>query len=193
MKKSTIIVLVIVAVVAIWGITGYNGLVNAEETVSNAWSNVESQYQRRADLIPNLVNTVKGYAEHEAQTLQAVTDARVRATQMNVNVEDLTPEKLLEYQKVQGELGTALGRLLAITEAYPELKANENFLELQAQLEGTENRIAVARQNFNETVKEYNTSIRKFPRNLLAGMFGFEKRPYFEAQEGAAVAPQVNF
>lgn len=193
MKKSTIIVLVIVAVVAIWGITGYNGLVNAEETVSNAWSNVESQYQRRADLIPNLVNTVKGYAEHEAQTLQAVTDARVRATQMNVNVEDLTPEKLLEYQKVQGELGTALGRLLAITEAYPELKANENFLELQAQLEGTENRISVARQNFNETVKEYNTSIRKFPRNLLAGMFGFEKRPYFEAQEGAAVAPQVNF
>lgn len=193
MKKSTIIVLVIVAVVAIWGITGYNGLVNAEETVSNAWSNVESQYQRRADLIPNLVNTVKGYAEHEAQTLQAVTDARVRATQMNVNVEDLTPEKLLEYQKVQGELGTALGRLLAITEAYPELKANENFLELQAQLEGTENRIAVARQNFNETVKEYNTSIRKFPRNLLAGMFGFEKRPYFEAQEGAADAPQVNF
>lgn len=193
MKKSTIIVLVIIAVVAIWGITGYNGLVNAEETVSNAWSNVESQYQRRADLIPNLVNTVKGYAEHEAQTLQAVTDARVRATQMNVNVEDLTPEKLLEYQKVQGELGTALGRLLAITEAYPELKANENFLELQAQLEGTENRIAVARQNFNETVKEYNTSIRKFPRNLLAGMFGFEKRPYFEAQEGAVVAPQVNF
>lgn len=193
MKKSTIIVLVIIAVVAIWGITGYNGLVNAEETVSNAWSNVESQYQRRADLIPNLVNTVKGYAEHEAQTLQAVTDARVRATQMNVNVEDLTPEKLLEYQKVQGELGTALGRLLAITEAYPELKANENFLELQAQLEGTENRIAVARQNFNETVKEYNTSIRKFPRNLLAGMFGFEKRPYFEAQEGAADAPQVNF
>lgn len=193
MKKSTIIVLVIIAAVAIWGITGYNGLVNAEETVSNAWSNVESQYQRRADLIPNLVNTVKGYAEHEAQTLQAVTDARVRATQMNVNLEDLTPEKLLEYQKVQGELGTALGRLLAITEAYPELKANENFLELQAQLEGTENRIAVARQNFNETVKEYNTSIRKFPRNLLAGMFGFEKRPYFEAQEGAAVAPQVNF
>lgn len=193
MKKSTIIVLVIIAAVAIWGITGYNGLVNAEETVSNAWSNVESQYQRRADLIPNLVNTVKGYAEHEAQTLQAVTDARVRATQMNVNVEDLTPEKLLEYQKVQGELGTALGRLLAITEAYPELKANENFLELQAQLEGTENRIAVARQNFNKTVKEYNTSIRKFPRNLLAGMFGFEKRPYFEAQEGAAVAPQVNF
>lgn len=193
MKKSTIIVLVIIAAVAIWGITGYNGLVNAEETVSNAWSNVESQYQRRADLIPNLVNTVKGYAEHEAQTLQAVTDARVRATQMNVNAEDLTPEKLLEYQKVQGELGTALGRLLAITEAYPELKANENFLELQAQLEGTENRIAVARQNFNETVKEYNTSIRKFPRNLLAGMFGFEKRPYFEAQEGAAVAPQVNF
>ncbi len=193
MKKSTIIILVIIAVVAIWGITGYNGLVNAEETVSNAWSNVESQYQRRADLVPNLVNTVKGYAAHEAQTLQAVTEARTRATQMNVNVENLTPEKLLEYQRAQGELGAALGRLLAITEAYPELKANENFLELQAQLEGTENRIAVARQNFNETVKEYNTSIRKFPRNLLAGMFGFEKRPYFEAQEGAADAPQVNF
>ena len=193
MKKSTIIILVVVAVVAVWAVTGYNGLVKADEAVSNAWSNVENQYQRRADLIPNLVNTVKGYASHEKETLDAVISARTRATQVTVDADNLPPEKLLEYQKAQGEVGAALGRLLAITEAYPDLKANQNFLELQAQLEGTENRISVERRNFNDVAKSYNTSIRTFPKNLLAGMFGFDKRPYFEAQEGAEQAPVVQF
>lgn len=193
MKKSTIIILVVVAVVAVWAVTGYNGLVKADEAVSNAWSNVENQYQRRADLIPNLVNTVKGYASHEKETLDAVISARTRATQVTVDADNLTPEKLMEYQKAQGEVGAALGRLLAITEAYPDLKANQNFLELQAQLEGTENRISVERRNFNDVAKSYNTSIRTFPKNLLAGMFGFDKRPYFEAQEGAEQAPVVQF
>ena len=193
MKKSTIIIIVIIAVVAIWAVTGYNGLVKADEAVSTAWSNVENQYQRRADLIPNLVNTVKGYASHEKETLDAVVSARARATQVTVNADELTPEKLQEYQKAQGEVGAALGRLLAVTEAYPDLKANQNFMELQAQLEGTENRITVERRNFNEVAKSYNTSIRTFPRNLLAGMFGFEKRPYFEAQEGAEKTPVVQF
>ena len=193
MKKSTIIILVLVGIVAIWAIRGYNSLVAADEAVATAWSNVENQYQRRADLIPNLVNTVKGYAAHEKETLDAVVAARSRATQVVVDAENLTPEKLQEYQNAQGEVGAALGRLLAITESYPELKANSNFLELQAQLEGTENRISVERRNFNEIAKSYNTSIRKFPRNLLAGMFGFEKRPYFEAQAGAETAPVVQF
>ncbi len=193
MKKSTIIILVLIGIVAVWAIRGYNSLVAADEAVGTAWSNVENQYQRRADLIPNLVNTVKGYAAHEKETLDAVVAARSRATQVTVDAENLTPEKLQEYQNVQGEVGAALGRLLAITESYPELKANTNFLELQAQLEGTENRISVERRNFNEIAKNYNTSIRKFPRNLLAGMFGFEKRPYFEAQAGAETAPVVQF
>ena len=193
MKKSTIIILVLIGLVAVWAIRGYNSLVAADEAVGTAWSNVENQYQRRADLIPNLVNTVKGYAAHEKETLDAVVAARSRATQVTVDAENLTPEKLQEYQNAQGEVGAALGRLLAITESYPELKANTNFLELQAQLEGTENRISVERRNFNEIAKSYNTSIRKFPRNLLAGMFGFEKRPYFEAQAGAETAPVVQF
>ena len=197
MKKPVIITLAVVAAIiaaiALWAMTGYNSLVSADETVSTAWSNVENQYQRRADLIPNLVNTVKGYAAHEKETLEAVVSARTRATQVTVDADNLTPEKLAEYQKAQGEVGAALGRLLAITEAYPDLKANKNFLELQAQLEGTENRISVERRNFNEAAKEYNTSIRKFPKNILAGMFGFEKRPYFESQEGADKAPVVEF
>jgi LemA protein len=193
MKKSTIIILAVIAVVAVWAVTGYNRLVKADEAVSTAWSNVENQYQRRADLIPNLVNTVKGYAAHEKETLDAVVAARTRATQVAVDAEKLTPEMLQEYQKAQNEVGTALGRLIAIAEAYPDLKANANFLELQAQLEGTENRISVERRNFNEVAKKYNTSIRTFPRNMLAGMFGFEKRPYFEAQEGAENVPVVQF
>ncbi|MBO5787746.1 MAG: LemA family protein [Bacteroidaceae bacterium] len=197
MKKPVIITLAvvaaIVAAIALWAMTGYNSLVSADETVSTAWSNVENQYQRRADLIPNLVNTVKGYAAHEQETLDAVVSARTRATQVTVDADNMTPEKLAEFQKAQGEVGAALGRLLAITEAYPDLKANQNFLELQAQLEGTENRISVERRNFNEAAKEYNTSIRKFPKNILAGMFGFEKRPYFESQEGADKAPVVEF
>lgn len=193
MKKSTIIILVVLGVLIIWAIAGYNSLVSADEAVSTAWSNVENQYQRRADLIPNLVNTVKGYAAHEQETLNAVTEARTRATQITVSADELTPEKLQEYQAAQGEVGAALGRLLAITEAYPDLKANENFLELQAQLEGTENRISVERRNFNDAARQYNTSRRSFPNNLLAGMFGFEERPYFASNEGAEQAPAVQF
>jgi LemA protein len=192
-KKSTIIVIAIVAVVAIWAVSAYNGLVNLDEGVANKWSDVETQYQRRADLIPNLVNTVKGYAAHEQETLESVVAARSQATQIKVDPENLTPEKLAEFQKAQGEVTSALGKLLAITENYPDLKANQNFLELQAQLEGTENRINVARVNFNDATKRYNTAIRRFPKNILAGMFGFEKRSYFEAQDGAETAPQVQF
>ena len=181
MKKSTIIIIVVIALLAIWGVTGYNGLVTMDENVSGQWSNVETQYQRRADLIPNLVNTVKGYATHEKETLEGVVEARSKATQIKVDAADLTPEKLAEYQKAQG----------AVT--YPDLKANQNFLELQAQLEGTENRINVARTNFNNAAKNFNTAIRRFPKNILAGLFGFEKRAYFEAAEGAEQAPQVQF
>lgn len=194
MKKVTIIIIVaVVAIIAIWAISGYNSLVGMDENVSNQWANVETQYQRRADLIPNLVNTVKGYAAHEKETLEGVIAARSQATQIKVDPTDLTPEKLAEYQKAQGQLATALGKLLAITENYPDLKANQNFLELQAQLEGTENRINVARKNFNDAAKTYNTTIRRFPKNILAGMFGFDKRAYFEAAEGAEQAPQVQF
>ena len=193
MKKSTIIVIALVAIAAIWGVSAYNGLVKMDEGVNTAWSNVENQYQRRADLIPNLVNTVKGYAAHEKETLEAVMSARSKATQMTIDADNLTPEKLQEYQKAQGEIGSALGRLLAITENYPDLKANQNFMELQAQLEGTENRITVERQKFNNVAKEYNTGIRKFPKNILAGMFGFERKAYFEANEGADKAPVVEF
>ena len=193
MKKSTIIIIAVVAVIAIWAVSGYNGLVKMDESVSTAWSNVENQYQRRSDLIPNLVNTVKGYAAHEKETFQAVTEARSKATQMSISADELTPEKMQEYQKAQGEVGAALSRLLAITESYPDLKANENFKELQAQLEGTENRISVERRNFNEVARSYNTAIRTFPKTILASMFGFDKRPYFEAEEGAEKAPKVEF
>ena len=191
MKKSTIIIIVVVALLAIWGVRGYNGLVTMDENVSGQWSNVETQYQRRADLIPNLVNTVKGYASHEKETLEGVVEARSKATQMTVDANDLTPEKLAEYQKAQGAVTSALGKLLAITENYPDLKANQNFLELQAQLEGTENRINVARTNFNNAAKNFNTAIRRFPKNILAGLFGFEKRAYFEAAEGSEQAPKA--
>ena len=191
MKK--IALMAIVALFSMTSCSTYNNMVTQEEAVNSAWSNVETQYQRRADLIPNLVNTVKGYAAHEKETLDAVVAARTRATQVAVDAENLTPEMLQEYQKAQNEVGMALGRLIAIAEAYPDLKANANFLELQAQLEGTENRISVERRNFNEVAKKYNTSIRTFPRNMLAGMFGFEKRPYFEAQEGAENVPVVQF
>ena len=194
MKKVTVIIIVaIVAVIAVWAINGYNSLVGMDEGVSNQWANVETQYQRRADLIPNLVNTVKGYAAHEQETLQGVIEARSKATQIKVDPTDLTPERLAQYQQAQGQLATALGKLLAITENYPDLKANQNFLELQAQLEGTENRINVARKNFNDAARAYNTAIRRFPKNILAGLFGFDKRAYFEAQDGAETAPTVEF
>lgn len=193
MKKTWIIVIAVVAVLVIYCVSSYNSLVTQEETVGTAWSNVENQYQRRSDLIPNLVNTVKGYAAHEKETFDAVVSARAKATQMTIDIEDLTPEKIEAYQKAQGAVGSALSRLLAVTENYPELKANENFKELQAQLEGTENRISVERCKFNETAREYNTSIRRFPKNIVASMFGFEKRPYFEAEEGSEKAPEVKF
>lgn len=199
MKKTWIIVIAvipviaIIAVIAIYFTSTYNSMVAQEEAVSTAWSNVENQYQRRSDLIPNLVNTVKGYATHEKETFDAVVSARAKATQTTVSIDDLTPEKMQAYQRAQGEVGSALSRLLAVTENYPELKANENFKELQAQLEGTENRISVERRKFNETARGYNTAIRKFPRNIVAGMFGFEKHPYFEAEEGSEKAPEVKF
>ena len=193
MKKSTIILIVIAVVAVIWGVSAYNGLVTMDENVNTEWANVETQYQRRADLIPNLVNTVKGYAAHESETLESVIAARSKATQITIDPANLTPEKLAEYQEAQGAVTSALGKLLAISESYPDLKANQNFLELQAQLEGTENRINEARRKFNNVAKEYNTAIRRFPKSLLAGMFGFDKRAYFEAAEGAQNAPVVAF
>ena len=193
MKKSTIIIIAVAVILVIWGVSSYNGLVNIEEGVNGQWANVETQYQRRADLIPNLVSTVKGYAAHESETLEAVVEARSKATQITVDASDLTPEKLAEYQKAQGAVSSALGKLLAIQESYPDLKANQNFLELQAQLEGTENRINVARVNFNNAAQEYNAKIRRFPNSMFAGVFGFDKRAYFEAAEGASAAPQVQF
>jgi len=183
----------VVAVVAIFFYATYNGFVNREEGLKSAWSNVETQYQRRADLIPNLVNTVKGYAAHEMQTLNEVTEARARATSINLSADDLTPERLAQFQRAQAEVRSALGRLIAVSESYPDLKANQNFLELQAQLEGTENRIAVARKDFNAAAQQYNVSVRRFPANLVARMFGFGQKPYFESAEGAAAAPQVTF
>ena len=183
----------VVAVVAIFFYATYNGFVNREEGLKSAWSNVETQYQRRADLIPNLVNTVKGYAAHETQTLNEVTEARARATSINLSADDLTPERLAQFQRAQAEVRSALGRLIAVSESYPDLKANQNFLELQAQLEGTENRIAVARKDFNAAAQQYNVSVRRFPANLVARMFGFGQKPYFASAEGAAAAPQVTF
>lgn len=196
MKKGTVMTISIIAIIAImivWVINVYNNMVTAEETVTTEWANVESQYQRRSDLIPNLVSTVKGYATHEQSTLDAVVSARAKATQMEVSADDLTEDKIQSFQKAQGEVSTALGRLLMVAENYPDLKANQNFMALQEQLEGTENRIQVARQTFNATAKSYNTMIRRFPKNVLAGMFGFEKKAYFEAEEGAEKAPAVQF
>ncbi len=183
----------VVVVILLWGVTGYNGLVSMDEGVQGKWANVETQYQRRADLIPNLVNTVKGYATHEKTTLESVIKARSEATSVKIDPENLTPEKMKQYQEAQGNVSSALGKLLMVAENYPELKANENFLELQSQLEGTENRITVARKDFNDAAKEYNTAIRRFPKSILAGMFGFEKKAYFEAEKGAEKAPEVKF
>lgn len=188
-----VITIAIVAVVLIWGVSGYNGLVSMDEGVQNKWADVETQYQRRADLIPNLVNTVKGYAAHEKETLEGVVKARSEATSVKVDPENMTAEQMAQYQKAQNGVSSALSKLLLVVEKYPDLKANQNFLELQSQLEGTENRITVARRDFNGAAKEYNTAIRKFPKNILAGMFGFEKKAYFEAQEGTEKAPEVQF
>ena len=193
MKKTWIIVTAIIALVVIFCITSYNSLVSKEEAVETAWSNVENQYQRRADLIPNLVNTVKGYAGHERETLDAVVSARAKATQTSVSLDNLTPERMAAFQQAQGELSSALSRLLVTVERYPDLKANQNFQTLQAQLEGTENRISVERRKFNDTARGYNTSIRRFPANIVAALFGFERHPYFEAEEGSETAPEVKF
>ena len=193
MKKTIIGIVIVIAIIAIYSVSSYNSMVTLDEQVGTAWSNVENQYQRRTDLIPNLVNTVKGYATHEKETFDAVVEARAKATQMNINIDDLTSEKLANYQRLQGEIGSALGRLLAVSENYPELKANENFQTLQAQLEGTENRISVERRKFNEVARNYNTTIRRFPKNIFAGLFGFEKLTYFEAEEGSEKAPEVKF
>ena len=192
-KSSVIIVLIVAAIVVVWGITGYNGLVSMDEGVQTKWADVETQYQRRADLIPNLVNTVKGYAAHESETLQAVVEARAKATSVNIDPTNMSAEQIANFQKAQDGVSSALGRLLVTVEKYPDLKANENFSELQAQLEGTENRISVARRDYNEAARKYNTTLRSFPKNILAGMFGFEKKAYFEAQEGSEQAPTVQF
>ena len=189
MKKSTIGLIAVIAVIAFWLVSVYNGMVGLDEGVNTAWANVETQYQRRADLIPNLVNTVKGYAQHEQSTFEAVVNARSKATSITIDPSNVTPEKLQEFQQAQGELASALGRLIAISESYPDLKASEQFKELQAQLEGTENRINVARTNFNKEAQKYNTTIRTFPKNLFAGMLGFTQRAYFEAEAGANQAP----
>lgn len=175
-NKSLIAIIAVVALLLIWCSTKYNGMVTQDEKVSTAWSNVQTQYQRRADLIPNLVNTVKGYAKHESETLEGVVAARAKATQITVDPENLTPEKLQEYQKAQGEISSALGKLIAITENYPELKANENFSELQSQLEGTENRITESRRLYNEAVQDFNLMARRFPGNIVASIFGFSAK-----------------
>ena len=193
MKKKSWIIWAVVAVVVVWGVSTYNGLVTRSEKVDNAWSQVENQYQRRLDLIPNLVNTVKGYAAHEQQTFEAVVAARSKATQVVVDAENLTAEKLAEYNEAQGAVGAALGRLMAIGEAYPELRASNNFMELQAQLEGTENRIAVARKDFNDAVRAYNVQTKRFPSNLIASMFDYQQKAYFESKAGAESAPAVTF
>ena len=188
--------IILVAIVALFSMTScstYNKMVTMEEAVKSSWSNVETQYQRRADLIPNLVSTVKGYAAHEESTLAAVVDARSKATSVNISMDELTPEKLAEFQKAQSAVTSALGRLIAVSESYPDLKANQNFLELQAQLEGTENRITVARKGFNDATNAYNVTVRKFPANIVAMVFGFDQKPYYEADESASQAPKVEF
>lgn len=196
MKKGYIVLIVIAAVILIvffWFRGSYNGMVRMNEQVSAQWSNVENQYQRRLDLIPNLVNTVKGYAGHEQQTLTDVVNARAKATQTRISFDQLDEATLQRINRTQGELTSALSRLLAVSESYPDLKANQNFLELQAQLEGTENRISVERRKFNDAVRSYNAYIRQFPKNIIAGMFGFTPKPYFEANAGAEQAPKVEF
>jgi LemA protein len=193
MKKIKYIALLAFVATGLPSCSLYNKPVAMQEKVEAAWAQVQNQYQRRADLIPNLVETVKGYAKHEEGTLQGVVEARARATQVVVSPDRLDEASLQRFQAAQSEVGSALGRLMAIAESYPDLKANQNFMELQAQLEGTENRIAVERRSFNEVVREYNTYIRRFPNNLFAGMFGFEKKSYFEAEAGADKAPAVKF
>ena len=193
LSKSTIGIIAAVVVVVMWAASAYNSMVGEQEKATTAFANVQSAYQRRADLIPNLVEVVKGYASHEKETFEAVVNARAKATQMTIDPSNMTPEKMKEFQQAQGELGSALGRLLAVQENYPELKANENFRDLQVQLEGTENRINEARNKFNAAVQNYNLVIRSFPKNILAGFFNFDKMTKFEADAAAQKAPEVKF
>ena len=200
MKKSFLTLIVLFVVLGLIVLIGflasiytYNKMVQYDENVTNAWSQVENQYQRRADLIPNIVNTVKGYADFEKETLTQVIEARAKATSVNISAENLNEQTLNQFQQAQDGLSSALSRLMVVVEKYPDLKANQNFLELQAQLEGTENRIANERMKFNETTKAYNVYIRKFPANFFANIYGFDQKPYFKAAEGADKAPEVKF
>ena len=193
MKRTNLIILGLIATVFLFSGCGYNALVTLDEKVSAQWAQVENVYQRRADLIPNLVNTVKGYANFEKDVLTAVTEARAKATSVNVDASKLSPESIQQFQQAQGQLSSSLSKLLVVVEKYPDLKANQNFLELQAQLEGTENRITVERGRFNEVTQEYNSTIRTFPNNITSGMFGFSKKGYFEAEKGAEKVPEVKF
>ncbi|MDZ7807897.1 MAG: LemA family protein [Gracilimonas sp.] len=194
MKAKFLIIIGVLALLVFYGISVNNSLVTAEEEVNSAWAQVENQYQRRADLIPNLVNTVRGAADFESQTLQDVIEARSRATSVNIDANDLNnPEAFQQFQEAQSQLSGALSRLLVTVERYPELQANQNFRDLQVQLEGTENRIATERMRFNQAAQGFNTEIRQFPKSMLASMFGFEQKEYFQAEQGAEQAPEVDF
>jgi LemA protein len=192
-RQSTLLLLGLVVIAILWVRGIYNRTVEKDEAIAGQWGQVETAYQRRADLIPNLVNTVKGYAEHERETLTEVIEARAKATSVTINPENINPQAIQQFQAAQDGLSQALGKLMVVVERYPDLKANQNFLDLQQQLESTENRIAVERRKFNDATRDYNTFIRKFPSNILAGIFGFETKGYFEATEGSEVAPTVEF
>ena len=191
MKKGIIVIIGLLVLLVVWGLGIYNGLVSKQESVEKAVGNVQTAYQKRADLIPNLVATVKNYAEYEAGTLTAVVEARAKATSVTLDASNLTEESLKTFQAAQDQMSSALSRLLVTVEQYPDLKANQNYLDLQSQLEGCENTIANARREFNETAREYNTAVRRFPASIIAGMFGFDKKPYFEASEAAQQVPDV--
>ncbi|MFH1120414.1 MAG: LemA family protein [Bacteroidota bacterium] len=196
MKKSLVVIIAVVGFILIlvmWGTSRYNSLVTKEEGVTAAWSQVENVYQRRADLIPNLVSTVKGYADFEKSTLTEVIEARSKATGVTIDPANLNEASIQQFQKAQDGLSSALSRLMVVVERYPDLKANQNFMDLQAQLEGTENRIATERRSFNQAAQDYNTQIRRFPSSIFAGLFGFDKKAYFQAETGAENAPEVKF
>ncbi|AHF15443.1 LemA family protein [Niabella soli] len=193
MKGITLVIVVLLVIVGFMGCNGYNGLVKEQENVNNAWNNVQAEYQRRNDLVGNLVNTVKGAANFEQKTLTDVINARAKATSVNIKADDLTPENMAKFQAAQGEMSSALSRLLAVVENYPQLKATDNFKQLQGQLESIENDIRAKRQSFNQTVQSYNTKVRSFPMNILGGMFGFHAKEGFKADPGADKAPTVQF
>ena len=193
MKKTLLFIIAIVVLIALWAMSAYNGMIGVQENATQAAADVQSAYQRRADLIPNLVETVKGYAQHEENTLKEVTEARTRATSITIDPSNMTAEQMKEFQKAQSDLSSSLGRLIAVAENYPDLKANENFRDLQNQLEGSENRINEARNKYNAAVTEYNKNIRSFPNNIFAGIFGFKTMDKFAAESGAEKAPKVQF